>query len=189
MQDIAVRAGVAKGAAYYYFPSKEAIIQGYYEDIQSRQEQLCAELFSQETKLKTRLKTVFDSKFDLARNDRRLLGVVFRYAGEPENPISCLGKGTEEIRNRSIAVFRDAFSVEKLPPDLARLLPLAFWALQMGLLVMFLYDDSKQQRKTRMLSDGALELSLKLLTLAKLPLLRPVRNKLLTLLTEAELLH
>jgi AcrR family transcriptional regulator len=188
MQEIALRAGVAKGAAYYYYPSKEAIIQAYYEAIQSQQERICGELFRHEKKLKARIKAVFDSKFALAKDDRRLLGVVFRYAGEPENPISCLGKGTEEIRRRSIAVFRDALAVEKLPEDLTRLLPVALWALQMGLLVMFLYDNSKGQRRTQKLTDGALELALKLLTLARLPLLRPVRSSLLRLLTEAELL-
>lgn len=188
MQEIAQRADVAKGAAYYYFSGKEAIIQTYYEAIQDEQERICGELFSHEKKLKPRIKAVFDSKFELAKNDRRLLGVVFRYAGEPENPISCLGKGTEEIRRRSIAVFRDALTVEKLPEDLARLLPVALWAMQMGLLVMFLYDDSKGQRRTQGLSDGALDLALKLLSLAKLPLLRPIRSSLLRLLTEAELL-
>ncbi|HEY2040675.1 MAG TPA: TetR/AcrR family transcriptional regulator [Edaphobacter sp.] len=188
MQEIAQRADVAKGAAYYYFPSKEAIIQTYYEAIQGQQERICGELFSHEKKLKPRVKAVFDSKFELAKDDRRLLGVVFRYAGEPENPISCLGKGTEEIRRRSIAVFRDALAVEKLPEDLARLLPVALWAMQMGLLVMFLYDDSKGQKRTQRLSDGALDLALKLLSLAKLPLLRPIRSSLLRLLTEAELL-
>ncbi|HMG03113.1 MAG TPA: TetR/AcrR family transcriptional regulator [Edaphobacter sp.] len=188
MQEIAQHAGVAKGAAYYYFPGKEAIIQTYYEAIQTEQERICGELFTHEKKLKARVKAAFDSKFELAKEDRRLLGVVFRYAGEPENPISCLGKGTEEIRRRSIAVFRDALAVEKLPEDLARLLPVALWAMQMGLLVMFLYDDSKGQRRTRKLSDGALEMALKLLALAKLPLLRPIRSSLLRLLMEAELL-
>jgi hypothetical protein len=53
---------------------------------------------------------------------------------------------------------------------------------------MFLYDNSKGQRRTQKLTDGALELTLKLLTLARLPLLRPVRSSLLRLLTEAELL-
>lgn len=188
MQDVASRAGVAKGAAYYYFPGKEAIIQAYYEAIQSDQERICNEAFAHEKSLRNRLKAVFDSKFDLIGDDRRLLGVVFRYAGEPENPISCLGKGTEDIRNRSMDVFRQALAVEKLPADLVRLLPVALWSLQMGLLVMFLYDNTKRQVRTRRLADGALELSLKFLSLAKLPLLRPVRAKLLGLLTEAQLL-
>ena len=45
MQDIAAHARVVKSAAYYYFPSKEAIIQAYYERVQAEQERLCEEAF------------------------------------------------------------------------------------------------------------------------------------------------
>jgi len=34
MRDIASLSGLALGAAYYYFPSKEAIVQAYYEVVQ-----------------------------------------------------------------------------------------------------------------------------------------------------------
>lgn len=187
MQDVASRADVAKSAAYYYFPSKEAIIQAYYERVQAEQERVCEEAFGKTTALKVRLKVAMDSKFDQVRDDRRLLGVVFRYTGEPEHPLSCLGRGTAEIRRRSMAIFEKAIAPERLPKDLEELLPVALWALQMGLLVMFLYDESEGQKRTRRLSDGALELTLKLLTLARLPVLRPVRTRVLGLLKEAEL--
>ena len=187
MQEVAERAGVAKSAAYYYFPSKEAIIQAYYEAVQNEQERLCAEVFAAKKELRARLHTALHSKFDLAQNDHRLLGVVFRYTGEPEHPLSCLGSGTAEIRRRAVGVFREAIALEKLPKDLAELLPVALWALQMGLLVMFLYDESERQARTRRMADGALELTLKLLGLAKLPVLRPVRTRVLALLKEAEL--
>ena len=188
MQEVASRADVAKSAAYYYFPSKEAIIQAYYEVVQTEQERLCAEVFEQSKDLKTRLAAAMHSKFSLAKDDRRLLGVVFRYTGEPEHPLSCLGRGTREIRRRATAVFQQAIAVERLPKDLKQLLPLALWSLQMGLLVMFLYDTSAGQTRTRKLADGSLALTLKLLTLAKLPVLKPVRTKVLELLREAELL-
>lgn len=188
MQDVAARAELAKSATYYYFPSKEAIIQAYYEMVQSEHERLSADAFAQARDLKFRLHTAMQTKFDLAKEDRRLLGVVFRYTGEPDHPLSCLGKGTSEIRRRSIDVFRQAIAGEKLPKDLELLLPIALWALQMGLLVMFLYDGSVNQRRTRRLADGALELTLRLLGLAKLPVLKPVRTKILALLQEAELL-
>jgi hypothetical protein len=84
------------------------------------------------------------SKFTLAKDDRRLLGVVFRYTGEPEHPLSCLGRGTTEIRRRATAVFQQAIAVERLPKDSEQLLPLALRSLQMGLLVMFLYDTSAE---------------------------------------------
>jgi AcrR family transcriptional regulator len=188
MQDVANRAGVAKGAAYYYFPSKEAIIQAYYETIQADQERICADLFAQHKDLKSRLLAVMHSKFDLAKEDRQLLGVVFRYTGEPGHPLSCLGAGTAEIRRRSIDVFRRVISPEKLPKDLDQLLPVALWALQMGLLVLFLYDDSAGQLRTRRLADGAIHLTMKLLVLARLPVFKPVRTRILALLRDADLL-
>lgn len=188
MQQVAERAGVAKGAAYYYFPGKEAIIQAYYESVQGEQERMCREVFAETKELKQRLLVAMTTKFDLAKEDRGLLGVVFRYTGEPGHPLSCLGRGTADIRRRSVGVFREAIASERLPRDLEELLPVALWALQMGLLVMFLYDESVGQRRTRRLVDGSLNLTLKLLQLAKLPLLRPVRVRVLDLLKEAELL-
>lgn len=187
MQDIAARADVVKSAAYYYFPGKEAIIQAYYERVQGEQERICRAAFAGSRSLPARLKVAMDTKFDLAKDDRRLLGVVFRYTGEPEHPLSCLGRGTAEIRRRAMGIFREAIAGERLPKDLEELLPLALWALQMGLLVMFLYDESAGQRRTRRLADGALDLTLKLVGLAKLAVLRPVRTKVLGLLKEAEL--
>jgi AcrR family transcriptional regulator len=188
MQEVAVRAGVAKSAAYYYFDSKDAIVAAYYERVQTAQEELCAAAYAKTTKLRERLGVAMHSKLDLAKNDRGLLGVVFRYTGEPEHPLSCLGPGTAVIRARATQVFRDAIAEEKLPPDLRELLPVALWALQMGLIVMFLYDRSAGQKRTRALADGALDLTLKLLGLAKLAVLRPVRTKVLGLLKDAELL-
>ena len=188
MQEVALRANVAKSAAYYYFPGKEAIIQAYYDSVQSRQEELCGEVFGRSKNLRTRLAAVLQTKFDLTKDDRKLLGVVFRYTGEPEHPLSCLGRGTAEIRRRSMEVFHQAIAAERLPKDLQQLLPLALWALQMGLLVMFLYDGSAGQRRTRKTADGALDLTLKLLMLAKLPVLKPVRTRVLAVLREADLL-
>jgi AcrR family transcriptional regulator len=188
MQQVAARANVVKSAAYYYFPSKEAIIQAYYEALQSEQELICADAFAHTNNLKARLASAMHTKFDLVKDDRKLLGVVFRYAGEPQHPLSCLGKGTVEIRRRATAVFRDAIASERMPNDLTQLLPLALWALQMGLLVMFLYDESPGQRRTRKMADGALGLTLKLLALAKLPVLKPIRTRILSLLRDADLL-
>ncbi len=188
MQDIAVAAGVAKSAAYYYFSSKEAIVMAYYDAIQTEQERLCAEVFAQTTDVRRRLDAALMTKFDLAQNDRKLLGIIFRYAGEPAHPLSCLGEATTDVRHRAMRSFSEALSIERLPKDLEQLLPLALWSLQMGLLVLFLYDSTNGQQRTRRLSARALGLTGKPLTLAKLPILKPVRTRLLALLREADLL-
>jgi AcrR family transcriptional regulator len=69
MQEIAKHAMVVKSATYYYFPSKEAIVQTYYETVQSEQERLCEEVFAGTRDLKTRLTTALHSKFDKASHD------------------------------------------------------------------------------------------------------------------------
>ncbi len=93
MQDIAAHAGVVKSAAYYYFPGKEAIIQTYYETVQAEQERLCEKVFAQSTDLKVRLATAMHSKFELAKNDRRLLGWSFVTPASPNIRSPVLGEG------------------------------------------------------------------------------------------------
>ncbi len=56
MQGIATHSGVAKGAAYSYFPSKEALIQAHYETVQTEEERLCTEFFATNKPFKSRLR-------------------------------------------------------------------------------------------------------------------------------------
>jgi AcrR family transcriptional regulator len=190
MREIAQRAGVALGAAYYYFPGKEAIVQAYYERVQAEHARRVEEALK-ETKLDfgERLRIVFHSKLEILKDDRPLLAAIFRYTGEPLHPLSCLGPATRSLREESIGTFRRALDAEDLPADLAKLLPVALWALHMGVLVYFIYDNSGEQQRTRRLVDGAIELIARLLSLAKFPLFRPFRGRLATLLEEAGLLE
>jgi len=190
MRDIAAEAGVAAGAAYYYFPGKESIIQAYYERVQAEHDdsftaQLAA---ARKIDLRQRLRLAMHSKLDILQSDRQLLGVVFRYSGEPDHPLSCLGPSTGHLRRASIELFARAVADESLPADLAQLLPVALWALHMGVLILFIYDRSPRQQRTRALVDGAIDLTVRLLSLAKTPILKPVRAKVMNLLRSTELL-
>lgn len=84
-------------------------------------------------------------------------------------------------------MFRDAIAPERLPEDLLAMLPVLLWAMQMGILLYFLYDKSKGQERTRRLADRALDLTVRLIGVAKLAVFRPVRKALRNLLTDAEL--
>ena len=189
MREISKEAGVALGAAYYYFPSKEAIIQAYYDDVQrEHRARVTAALANLEPNLEARLRTAFHSKLDILQGDRKLLGALFRYTGEPDHPLSILGEGTRQNREQSTAVFALAIGQEKLPTDIRALLPAGLWALHMGILLYFIYDNSPTQERSRKLVDGALKLIVQLLSLAKVPLLKPFRGRLLSLLGDAGLL-
>jgi AcrR family transcriptional regulator len=189
MRDIAAHAKTALGAAYYYFPSKEAIVQAYYQNVQEEHNRRVREaLHDKNLTLKERLRIATHTKLDVIAEDRKLLGTIFRYAGEPQHPLSCLGPATRDVRAASIATLAEAIGEEPLPKDIAQLLPIALWALHMAIMVYFIYDSSLGQQRTRKLVDAALELTVRLIALAKFPLMKPFRSKLLALLRSADLL-
>jgi len=189
MRELASAAGVSLGSAYYYFPSKEAIIQAYYDDVQDEHARRVATALA-ETRfdLKDRLRAVFHSKLDILQGDRKLLSALFRYTGDPQHPLSALGDGTRKNRQQSMSVFLAALGDERLPDDIRALLPSALWALHMGIILYFIYDDSPGQQRTRRLIDGVLALVVRVLSLVKLSVLKPVRGSLVALLRDAGLL-
>ena len=188
MRQIAKDAGVALGAAYYYFPSKEAIVQAFYEGVQDEHRQrVLVALAPRNLNLEQRLQAAFHAKLDIVEGDRKFLGTLFRYTGEPGHPLSAIGDGTRTIREQSIAVFDLAVGDEKLPADIRTILPAALWALHMAMLLYFIHDESAHQQRTRKFVDGVITLVVRLLALAKFPLLKPVRGTLFSLLREAGL--
>ena len=189
MRDIAAAADLSLGAAYYYFPSKEAIIQAYYDEVQAdHYRRVSAALAEGRLSLLERLRVAFHTKLDILQGDRKLLSALFRFAGQPEHPLSALGVGTHQNRQQSMAIFSLTVGEERLPDDVRAILPAALWALQMGILLYCIYDDSPQQERTRSLVDGTLALLVHFLSLVKLPFLKPVRGGVLSLLNDAGLL-
>src|SRR5436190_24154725 len=77
MRDIAKRAGLAVGAAYYYFPSKEALIHQYWARVQSAHRQAVASQKS--TTLEKRIEHALIEKLKIVEPDRALLGALFRF--------------------------------------------------------------------------------------------------------------
>jgi AcrR family transcriptional regulator len=189
IRNIANSAKVATGAAYYYFPSKEAIVAAYYDHVQEMHETRVREAGLGRVELRERLGIVFHSKLDILKSDRKFLGALFRYSGEPDHPLSVFGKGTASQRAHSIGVFREALSDSVVSDDLRQLLPGALWLLHLGAILFFIYDESPEQRRTRTLVNGVLDLVTELLKLTRAPLIRtflqPFQGKLLGLLKEA----
>ncbi len=187
MRDVASAAGMSLGAAYHYFPGKEAIVMAYYDEVQGEHGRRVRHALRGRWSLRARLGIAFHAKLDLVADDGPLLGALLRFTGVPDHPLSFLGPGTRELRERSMAVFADAVEVESLPEDLRTLAPLALWALHMGLLLFLLYDRTPDRARTRRLTDGALDLFVMALKLVGLPPLRPFRKKLAALLGDAGL--
>jgi AcrR family transcriptional regulator len=187
MRDIAQAAGLSLGAAYHYFPSKEAIVLAYYDRVQDAHADRARESLPAVRPVRARLGQVLHAKLEILEHDRPLMGALLRFTGDATHPLSFLGEGTRDLQFRSMAVFAEAFEGERLPKDLQTLVPTLAWAMHMGLLLYFLYDTSPGQTRTKRLTDGAVDLFVNVLSLMKLPILRPVRRRIVTLLTDAGL--
>ena len=188
MRQIAREAEVAVGLAYYYFPAKEAVVLAYYDRVQREHRLLAERLLPDAPSLQARLAFLLHTKIDILAGDRKLLGGLFRYTGEPDHPLSFLGPATAPLRAECTALFAAAVEPERLPDDLGQVLPTALWALHMGILLFFLYDSSPNLQRTRALIDGSVSLTVRFLALAKSALLRPVRRSVIELLRSADLL-
>jgi AcrR family transcriptional regulator len=189
MRDVADAAGVALGSAYYYFPGKEAIVQAYYDEVQSQHlSQVAEALGAKKHNFEERLRIAFHAKFDILAHDRKLLGALFRYTADPTHPLSVFGPANQATREQSMSVFALAIGEEKLPEDIRAAVPIALWALHMGILLYFIYDQSLGQERTRKLIDGAVRIIVRILSVARLPIMKPLRGSLVSLLRGIDLL-
>jgi len=188
MREIAAEAGMALGAAYYYFPSKEAIVSAYYDQVQDEHEQLTRSMLVGARDLRTRLRAAFRAKLEVIGKDRGLLSALFRQVGDPKNPLNVFGSGTLKQREHSIATFAAALGDEAIPADLRPFAPRLVWFIHLGLVFYMLFDDSPGQRRTHKLADAAADLFAGFLTLARLPGFGVLRRRTLDALREAEVL-
>src|SRR5579863_216292 len=76
MREIALEAGVATGAAYYYFDSKDAIALAFYQQAQQDLEPLIEQALAGPRGFKDRLVALLEAKLQYFEPNRRLLGAL-----------------------------------------------------------------------------------------------------------------
>lgn len=183
MREIATEAGVATGAAYYYFDSKDAIVLAFYDQAQKEMQPLLEEALAGSKDLKERLGRLMGVKFRYFEPNRRLLGTLASHA-DPEHPLSPFSSQTQEMRARDIEFFHRALtgSSVHIARDFETHLPRILWMYQMGLILFWIYDRSAAQKRTRALVEKSLAIVVRLIKLSDLPLMKPVRRIVIDLL-------
>jgi AcrR family transcriptional regulator len=184
MRDIAREAHVATGAAYYYFRSKEELVMAFYARTAQEARTLMPAVLSRSTDLRKRLHGAIDLKLSQFAEHRRLLIALLRIGIDPKHPLSPFGKETQPMRDESIGDFRAALdgSNVKVPKELQGELPRLLWLYQMGIILFWIFDETPGQLKTEKLLDGSLDLIVRLVRLSSLPLMGPLRRRLLNTL-------
>jgi hypothetical protein len=132
------------------------------------------------------LKGVIYAKIRTSEPYHRFSGILFKTAADPHSPLSPFSPESSPIRQESTALFADVLfgSATKVPKDLAAELPNLLWLYQMGVVLFWIHDDSRGRRRTYTLVDHTVDLVARTIGLASVPLLAPLRKRVLALLAD-----
>jgi AcrR family transcriptional regulator len=184
MRDVARSAGVATGAAYYYFSSKDAIIMDFYRRSCVEMQPKIEAALKNATGLQRCLVELIGVKLAHFAPHRGVLRALLRNGADPTHPLSPFSPQTQEIRDIDIAWFRGILTDcgVRIPKDLEPHLPDVLWFVQMGVIFFWVIDNSPDQTHSKRLLDVAAKAVTSLIRVSALPLMRPVRKVALELI-------
>ena len=186
MRAIAEKAGVSLGNAYYYFSSKEHLVQAFYQHLHESHLAAALPLLELEKTLKARLLTVMRSKIETLKPYHQFAGVLFKTAAHPQSPLNPFGDETDPVRRASIQLFEKVVegTQARIPKDLRAELPYLLWMYHMGIILFWIHDPSPKHRRTYRMIDHSVDLLDKLIHLASNPFMRPLRKQALRMIDE-----
>jgi len=171
MRDIAARAGVATGAAYYYFPSKEAIVMAFYQRTFDEALPKIQEAMEAPGGLEGRMRALIRVKLDHFGPNRAVLRGILKNGADPKHPVSPFSKETKAFREMEIGWFRRILEESglRVPGDLEVRMPEVLWLLHIGVIFFWIADDSARQVNTKRLLDQGMNTVTALLRLSGPP--------------------
>ena len=184
MRDIARKAEVATGAAYYYYPSKDAIVADFYQRSCAEMQPQIEAALQHAKGLEKRLHELIAVKLAYFAPNRGVLRSLLRNGADPRHPLSPFSPDTAAIREIDIAWFRRILTDcgMRIPRDLQPHLPGVLWFFQMGVIFFWVIDESPKQARTARLLELATRSVVFLLRVSALPLMRPLRKTALQLI-------
>jgi AcrR family transcriptional regulator len=188
MRAIAEEAGLSLGSAYYYFPSKEHLIQAFYARSHAEHLAACEPILATATTLEARLLGVLSAKFETSRDDHPFAAALFRTAADPGSPLSPFSSESMETRDQAVALMARVVEGAQIEvePSLAPVLPGLLWLYQMGLILFWVHDRSPDQARSHRLMEHTCRIVCSAIRLANIPLVRPLVRATVTLMHELQ---
>ena len=176
MRAVAERAGVSLGNAYYYFESKDHLVQEFYARMQVEHAQAAQAALEARRGFADRLLSAWESWVEVAVSLRPFAGSFFKVAAEPASPLSPFSLQSSPAREAGIALHRAILegSDLSLPAEIRAELPELLWLAHMGVVLFWVHDASDDSARTRTLVRRAVPLLETLLRLTRLPGVRGV---------------
>ncbi|MFC9948160.1 TetR/AcrR family transcriptional regulator [Streptomyces pratensis] len=186
MRAIAQEAGVSVGNAYYYFSSKEHLVQGFYDRLAAEHEVAVQPVLAGDRDLAVRIRGVLLSWLDVAGQYHRFAAQFFKNAADPDSPLSPFSPDSAAAREAVISVHERCLSGSstKSDPELAVLLPQLMWLMQMGLVLFWVYDRSEGTERSRRLVERTAPIAARAIALSRFRVLRPLVRQIHDVLVE-----
>ncbi len=186
MRSIAEAAGVSVGNAYYYFPSKNHLVQDLYERVQQDHASVARPLLATERTLTGRLRVVFETGLSTLGPYHRIAPGFLTAMVSPDSPLHPLSVESSAARSMTVALFREAVegADRGLPDDIAPLLPDALFTLYLALVQRWTYDGSPGQERTARLLNAGLRMLGLAVPFLRVPVLSRAARELLDLVAE-----
>jgi AcrR family transcriptional regulator len=186
MRAIAKEAGVSVGNAYYYFDSKERLIQGFYDRAQVDHEVAARAVLDKERELTARIVGVANAWVTTMEPYREFAGKFFKNAAEPTSPLSPFSPQSSPARAAAIELWREvlAGSETKVPKKLQADLPELLWLYHMGLVLFWVYDPTEDASATRNVVARTAPLVVRTMSLTRLPVVRGMIDDIVALIAE-----
>jgi AcrR family transcriptional regulator len=178
MRAIAQEAGVSVGNAYYYFESKEFLIQGFYDQMTHDHAADATSRMEGVRDFARRLEIALASWLDCAADYHAFAAQFFRTAADPDSALSPFSDESHPARETAVALFRDVLAGSDLAPkldaELARLLPDLLWLHLMVVVLYWVFDRTEDTTRTREFVRRSTPLVAKLISLSRYRAFRPL---------------
>ena len=183
MRAIAKEAGVATGNAYYYFSSKEELIQEFYARNHADHVLACRPVLESETKLGPRLRGVLRALIDTQMPYHSFAAKLYKHASEPSSPLSPFSKESSPTRTAAIALYAEVIDGARfrVPAGLRDRLPELLWLYAMGIVLYWVHDTSPGCGRTYRLIDATAPLAERVIRLSRFPLLRSLVRQVISI--------
>ena len=171
---IAAEAGVSVGNAYYYFDSKEHLIQGFYHLVESLHAEAVVAILPEYRDFESRLRQTMLAWLDVAAPYHEFAAQFFKNAADPASPLNPFSAESAPAREASIDIYRRVLdgSSAVVPSSLAAELPRLLWLYQMGIVLFWVHDRSAGTERSRDLVDRTVPLVARLVAISRYRLLR-----------------
>jgi AcrR family transcriptional regulator len=183
MRAIAERAGVSLGNAYYYFGSKEHLIQAFYSQMHAAHLAAVGNRLDKLRDFRSRLLWVMRTKLETIEPYHQFAALLFRTASDPESPLNPFSEPAQPLREEATALFARvvADARPRLADDLRAELPPLLWLYHMGIVLFWIHDRSEGRWRTWQLMERSVELIAKLVAVASCTALGPARRSMLAM--------